>query len=142
MGSVRFTERYLQTDPVTDQEFWQCQAAIDQALNSLNSLPKRENFLAIAGTATTLASWFLKLDEFQPNAIESVKMTAGDLHRLVSELKWRSIQERKEEIKIEPQRADVLLAGAMILWRTMEVLNMDHLRVSTRGLRYGLLLEV
>jgi exopolyphosphatase/pppGpp-phosphohydrolase len=34
----------------------------------------------------------------------------------------------------------VILAGALILWRAMEMLNFSELRVSTRGLRYGVLI--
>lgn len=147
LGSVRFTERYLLSDPqipVTDDQFWSCQAAIDQQIKKL--LPWRESFgseemmlLAVAGTATTLASWFLNQDAFDPLSINKVILTRGDVHRMVEELKWRSPAERRKLVGIEPKRADVLLAGALILWRSMELLNLPECRVSTRGLRYGIL---
>jgi len=58
---------------------------------------------------------------------------------MVEELKWRTLEERLSLPAMEPKRADVILAGALILWRAMEVLRFPEVRVSTRGLRYGVL---
>lgn len=144
MGSVRFTERFLKSDPVTDSEFWDCQSAIDQGLEPLiawrSQLPSSTTLVAVAGTATTLASWYLELPQFDVSALNQLTVTRGDIHRLVEELKWRTIEERCELPGLEPKRADVLLAGALILWRTMEKLDFPSCRISTRGLRYGALI--
>jgi exopolyphosphatase/guanosine-5'-triphosphate,3'-diphosphate pyrophosphatase len=141
IGSVRFTERYLKSDPVTDAEFWACQSGIDAELAKLadwrKTAGKGRKLLAVAGTATTLAAWFLELPKFDARKIDEVTLTRGDVHRQVEELKWRSVAERQALTGIEQGRADVLLAGALILWRAMEVLGFDSIRVSTRGLRYG-----
>ena len=143
LGSVRFTERYLKSDPVTDEEFWKCQEQIDHELVTIQGWRethgKTSHLVANAGTATTLAAWHLGLNEFDSQSIDKTTLTRGDIHRMVEELKWRTIQERKQLIGIEPQRADVLLAGAMILWRAMELLRFSDCRISSRGLRYGVL---
>jgi exopolyphosphatase/guanosine-5'-triphosphate,3'-diphosphate pyrophosphatase len=145
IGSVRFTERYLKSDPVTDAEFWACQEAIDLKLSTLkgwrDTAGAGTELLAVAGTATTLAGWFLGLPDFDPEKIHELTITRGDIHRLVEELKWRTVAERSKLPGMEPKRADVLLAGALILWRAMELLNFPTLRVSTRGLRYGAILQ-
>lgn len=143
LGSVRMTERYLKSDPVTDEEFWICKKEIDQILEPLKDWKKNWvrslKGLAVAGTATTLAAWHLNLEKFDPDKIHQVRLTTGDLHRMVEELKWRSVDERKKLTGIEEKRADVLLAGAMILWRSMEVLKFSDLQVSCRGLRYAVI---
>jgi exopolyphosphatase/guanosine-5'-triphosphate,3'-diphosphate pyrophosphatase len=143
IGSVRFTERYLKSDPATDEEFWACQAAIDEALEPLKAwrekLPPGTELVAVAGTATTLAGWFLELEKFDAEALNKTTLTRGDIHRLVEELKWRTSAERAKLPGVEPMRADVLLAGGLILWRAMELLGFPSARVSTRGLRYGAL---
>lgn len=145
VGSVRFTERFLKSDPVTDEQFWACQAAIDDALQEFipwrEKMPRDLQLIAVAGTATTLAAWHLELPAFDAAKIDGQTLTRGDVHRQVEELKWRTVEERKRLTGIEAGRADVLLAGAMILWRAMEVLGFPELRVSTRGLRYGALIS-
>lgn len=140
IGAVRFTERFLKSDPVLDSEFWACQDAIDEALEKLKtwrSQLKSPQLVAVAGTATTLAQWQIQQAQFNADAINEVILTRGDVHRQVEELKWRTVAERSELTGIEPGRADVSLAGAMIFWRVMEVLDFTKARISTRGLRYG-----
>jgi exopolyphosphatase/guanosine-5'-triphosphate,3'-diphosphate pyrophosphatase len=143
MGSVRFTERFLKSDPVTDDEFWACQDEADRLFESLRSwrsgLAADARLVGVAGTVTTLAAWHLELGAFDARRIDEVTLTRGDVHRMVEELKWRTVEERRGLTGIESKRADVLLAGALILWRAMEVLGFADLRVSTRGLRYGVL---
>lgn len=143
MGSVRFTERYLKSDPVSDEEFWACEEAVDALLEDLRDwraeLKSAAHLIGVAGTIVTLAQWHLGLTAFDAAKIDGALLTRGDVHRMVEELKWRSVAERKLLTGVEPGRADVLLAGAIILWRAMERLEFPELRVSTRGLRYGVL---
>ena len=143
IGSVRFTERFLKSNPVTDNEFWACQEAIDRALEPAvlwrEKNPSIENFVAVAGTATTLAAWHLELRQFDARKLDACVLTRGDVHRMVEELKWRTNAERAALPGIEKGREDVLLAGALILWRSMELLSFPEARISTRGLRFGIL---
>lgn len=141
MGSVRFTDRFLKSDPVTDAEFWAAEAAIDQALKEASSwresIPQKTELVGVAGTVVSLAQWHLGLRQFDAAKLDGLEMSRGDIHRMVEELKWRTIVERRSIPEIESGRADVLLAGAMILWRSLEGLDFPQVRVSTRGLRYG-----
>ncbi len=146
LGSVRFTERYLGSDPVTEAEYLNCLGEIDNKLEELiewrSSIPEDSRMLVVAGTATTLASWHLGLKEFDAAAIDQVELTKDNLCRMVKDLKQMTVVERREQVGIEPKRADVLLAGAMIMWRSMEILNFPGCNISTRGLRYGVLMEL
>ncbi len=146
LGSVRFTERYLKSDPVIDEEFSICLNEIDSKLEELvdwrSSIPSDMQMLAVAGTATTLASWHLRLREFDAAEVEKVQLTSGHLLRMVKDLKRMTVAERRDQVGIEPKRADVLLAGAMIMWRTMEALDFQTCNISARGLRYGVLMNV
>ncbi len=144
LGSVRFTERYLESDPVTEAEYLGCLERIDYKLEGLKewrgSIPADSRMLAVAGTATTLASWHLGLKEFDAAAIDQVALTKDHLCRMVEDLKRMTVAERREQVGIEPKRADVLLAGAMIMWRSMGKLNFPSCNISTRGLRYGVIM--
>jgi exopolyphosphatase/guanosine-5'-triphosphate,3'-diphosphate pyrophosphatase len=143
IGSVRFTERYLKSDPVTDAEFWACQDAIDEMLAQTQDWRKKhpnvKNLIAVAGTATTLAAWHLELQAFNARKLDECCLTRGDVHRMVEELKWRTNAERALLPGMTPGREDVLLAGALILWRSMELLNFPEVQISTRGLRFGVM---
>ncbi|MBC7397762.1 MAG: Ppx/GppA family phosphatase [Bdellovibrionales bacterium] len=145
IGAVKLTELYLKSDPVTDEEYWQCEAAIDQALQKMkswrqtlhSSMSEEPVLISVAGTAVTLAMLQEGLEFYDQSKIDGVTLTQGDVHRLVEELKWRTVEERKRMPGMEAKRADVILAGSMIFWRVMEELSFKEARVSTRGLRYG-----
>jgi len=143
VGSVRFTERYLKSDPVTDEEFWACQDAIDDILEKAITWREKhsrvKNLIAVAGTATTLAAWHLELTKFDAKALDACRLTRGDVHRMVEELKWRSNSERAKLPGMSKGREDVLLAGALVLWRAMELLGFYEIQISTRGLRFGVM---
>lgn len=142
LGSVRFTERYLKSNPVTDQEFWSCQSAIDAEIvfmKQWRAQLKQPNLIGVAGTVTTLAAWHLGLTKFDSEKVSQCVLSRGDVHRMVEELKWRTTAERQTLAGVDAGRADVLLAGALILWRSMELLDFSEVRVSARGLRYGVL---
>ena len=145
LGSVRFTERYLKSDPVTDEEFNICLNEVDGKIDELvdwrSAIPSSMQMLAVAGTATTLTSWHLKLREFDAAEIEKVQLTNANLFQMVKDLKRMTVKERCDQTGIDPKRADVLLAGAMIMWRTMERLKFQTCNISSRGLRYGVLME-
>jgi len=146
LGSVRFTERYLNSDPVTDEEFNICLNEVDDKLEELvewrGAISSNMQMLAVAGTATTLASWHLRLREFDSAEVENVQLTSANLFQMVEDLKLMSVKERRDQIGIDPKRADVLLAGAMIMWRTMEKLKFQTCNISSRGLRYGVLMDL
>jgi exopolyphosphatase/guanosine-5'-triphosphate,3'-diphosphate pyrophosphatase len=146
VGSVRFTERHLKSDPVTPAELTHCQSLIEQALVSFDfaktyrrAHPEGFNLVAVAGTATTLAAWHLGLPHFDPVAVGSVILTRELLETMVLRLRALSAAERRKLPGMDPLRADVILGGALILLSTLRYLEVDACRVSTRGLRYGVM---
>lgn len=144
MGAVKITEKFLKSNPVTDAEFWAAEKAIDQLLleqirvsDYLAGLRGEPRFIAVAGTAVTLAMLQLGTATYQQKEIDGLELTCGDLHRWVEELKWRNVEERKRMIGMESKRADVILGGALIFWRVMETFQFKKVFISTRGLRFG-----
>jgi exopolyphosphatase/guanosine-5'-triphosphate,3'-diphosphate pyrophosphatase len=51
----------------------------------------------------------------------------------------KTIDERKKIPGLPPPRADVILAGAAILYRAMDELKCSSVLISCHGVRYGLL---
>ena len=146
IGAVKITERFFNSDPVTDSEFWKAEDAIHQELAPLKKwrleLDRMEGgpvFVAVAGTAVTLAMVQAGTPLYDRGMIDGYELSRGDVHRLVEEFKWRKIEERRLLPGMEPKRADVILAGALIFWRVMEELRFPKVIISTRGLRFGVL---
>ncbi|MDZ7306496.1 MAG: Ppx/GppA family phosphatase [candidate division KSB1 bacterium] len=143
IGSVRLTERFLHSDPVTAAEVAAVRQQARQAMRAVwprNEFDKIRSLVGTAGTLTTLAAMAQQLAEYDPARIAGFVLSKKTLHSMVAQLSGLTITQRKKLPGLAPARADVILAGALILETFMEVYDFDEILVSDRGLRYGVLL--
>ena len=135
IGSVRMTEQFLKSDPPGENEIKEMSNFIK---NSLSIFPKSLTtrlLIGVAGTVTTLAQIFLKLSLYDRLQIENYKIQISSLEEIISLLKERNLEERKKIAGLLPERADVIVAGAIILEEIMKYLGFNEIIVSTLGLR-------
>lgn len=143
LGSVRLTERFLKSDPVSDGEFESMRGFVDAKLAEALSDWRRftGSLVGIAGTVTTLAAVSLRLTRYVHSQVHGRVLASSEVDRILSLLRGLSVAERKKIPGIQEGRADVILAGAVILQRIMARLGVSSLFVSDRGIRYGVLFE-
>jgi exopolyphosphatase / guanosine-5'-triphosphate,3'-diphosphate pyrophosphatase len=144
-GSVRLTERFLRSDPVSDEEFADMISAIDRALATLRDhwrdLDVASTWVGTAGTFTTLAAVEKKLSQYSHSLVHGSNLTHDEIQRQVRLYRSKTLAERKTIPGLEPKRADVILAGACLIDRMMILFGARQLIVSDQGVRYGLLYE-
>jgi exopolyphosphatase/guanosine-5'-triphosphate,3'-diphosphate pyrophosphatase len=98
--------------------------------------------VASGGTATTYATMRLGLREWRRDAVHGYVGTTPDLLAAMAELFAVSSAERLRFAGVTPGRAEVLPGGMLILGEVLRLLGADTFRVTTRGLRYGLILRL
>ncbi len=141
LGSVRFTEQFLHSDPVKAEEWREMEERIEDLLTKI-PLPKIPfTMVAVGGTATTLASVELGLKEFIPEKIHNFELKRNALERQLFLYRSKTIHERRKIPGLSPARADVILAGCAILHKTMEYIGSESVIISCHGVRYGLLFK-
>lgn len=139
LGIVRLTERLLLSDPVKDEEY---RAMVEEIQKQLSGCPVPKYppaMVSIGGTGTALASVEQGLDQFMVEKIHRFVLTRKALKDQLSLYRSKTIAERKKIKGLPPSRADVILAGVTILYLIMEEAGCSSFRVSTHGVRYGLL---
>jgi len=139
MGSVRFTEQFLLSDPVREEEWHRMK---QQAIGLFSDIPRSGALplmVAVGGTATTLASVALGLKEFSAEKIHHFILTEETLRAQLSLYRSKSVAERRKIPGLFPNRADVILAGGAILYFAMEKAGCASSLVSCHGIRHGLL---
>ena len=145
LGSVRLTERFLFSDPVKADEVARMNAAIDEELACLPEQGITADgafaLVGIAGTFTTLVAMEKKLARYSHGDVHGGTLTLDGLRRQLEILERKSIAERRALAGLEPERADVIFAGACLLERVMHRYQADRVIVSDQGVRYGLLHE-
>jgi exopolyphosphatase/guanosine-5'-triphosphate,3'-diphosphate pyrophosphatase len=141
LGSVRFTEQFLRSDPIQKREWEEMEKEIRKLLPEI---PRPDDFfsiVAVGGTATTLASVEQGLDAFNFEKIHHFVLEKEGLKKQLLLYRSKTIDERRKIPGLLPSRADVILAGGAILYMAMEELNCPSVLVSCHGIRYGLLYE-
>jgi exopolyphosphatase/guanosine-5'-triphosphate,3'-diphosphate pyrophosphatase len=144
LGSVRLTERYLRGDPPGEGELSVCAAAIRSLLGERVPDEARgavDAAIAVAGTTTSLAALDLGLVEYEAERVDGHKLTHDAVHAQLTRLAAIPLEERRQVPGLEPERAPVIVAGAMILRETMRYFALDEVEVSERDLLDGAALE-
>jgi exopolyphosphatase/guanosine-5'-triphosphate,3'-diphosphate pyrophosphatase len=137
LGAVSLTEQFVLHDPPSSSEVQKLQAKIDKALHQIPS-PIAGELVGIGGTAVTLGTMHLGQDAFEREKVHGLQLTINELRGQVTELLEKDLAARKEIKGLPPDRADIILAGTMIILATMEQLKKEVIYISAHGLRYGL----
>jgi exopolyphosphatase/guanosine-5'-triphosphate,3'-diphosphate pyrophosphatase len=139
LGSVRFTEDFLLSDPAREEEWVKMEKEILKWLVRIPHPREPFSMVAVGGTATTLASVEQELNEFIPEKIHHFVLEKEALRKQIDLYRSRSVEERRKIPGLPSARADVILAGSAILYMAMEELICPSVLISCHGIRYGLL---
>ena len=138
IGSVSATENFFQNNPPKENELKKLKDHLNEIFEKIKTLPAPEITIAIAGTPTTLVCMSKGLKEYNNFIVESSNLTRTELLNLVVKIsKLSSIQIKETYGNVMRGREDIILAGAFILLNIMELLDLKEIMVSSRGIRYG-----
>jgi exopolyphosphatase / guanosine-5'-triphosphate,3'-diphosphate pyrophosphatase len=133
MGCVRLTERFLASDPPTQGELEACSAFARSLLPELEA----RGAIGVAGTATTIAALDLGLAEYDPERIHGHVIRREGVERQLARLAALTTAERLTIAALEPGRAPVIVAGAVILLEVMRAYGLDGIETSERDILDG-----
>ena len=140
MGSVRFSERYLKSDPPKKEELETLRTEVNSLLKTKSFNLKKYRLVGVAGTVTSIAAIELGLDEYNASRINGYLLKKKSVEEFIDE--FSKITSDEIEQKYSPfltGRGDVITGGLIILHEFMNHFNFDELIVSTGGIRHGIL---
>jgi exopolyphosphatase/guanosine-5'-triphosphate,3'-diphosphate pyrophosphatase len=139
VGAVRLTERFVRSDPMSAEDRARIEAHLRDTFKSLPSPPPGAVLVGVAGTVTTLYAVEYGIDPYDAEEVHGGTMSVSELAALADRLCEMPLELRRTLPGMQPKRADVISAGALILLESVKALGLDACRVSDRGLRWGLL---
>jgi exopolyphosphatase/guanosine-5'-triphosphate,3'-diphosphate pyrophosphatase len=145
VGAVRLTERHVHEDPVSPATLATLGAAARQALAPLAAVGGGGaigRLVGVAGTVTTLAAVEQALVHYDGEQVHGSSLSLATLRALVTRLAALPLDARARLPGMEPKRADVIVAGAVVVAEAMDLTGFDRLVVSDRGVRWGLVHEL
>ena len=142
LGSVRMTERFLRSDPPTEDELDALGAAARSALSAAvpETLTARRG-IGVAGTITSLAALDLGLVEYDRDRVHGHRLGDAAVRAQLERLAALPLAERRLVPGLEPERAPVIVAGAVILREVMRHFRLAAIEASERDILYGIALE-
>lgn len=143
IGCVRMTEKLITGQPLSETEKKAVENSVDMALDRV--LPEIQKYpateiLAVAGTPSAIAA--AEIGKFDAEKVHGFILDQEKLKKWCDLLANSSVQEKIDKYKIEAGRADVLFVGATILHRFLLKLDKVAMKVSIKGVRYGVALEI
>jgi exopolyphosphatase/guanosine-5'-triphosphate,3'-diphosphate pyrophosphatase len=141
VGSVRFAERFGLAGEVTPEVIAEALAAVAADLSRLSDRPKPDQLVGMGGAVTNIAAVKHGLAKYDPAVIQGSVLDRAEIDRQIELYRTRNAEARRSIVGLQPKRAEVILAGALIVRTIMALLGQDHFTISDRGLRHGLLAE-
>jgi exopolyphosphatase/guanosine-5'-triphosphate,3'-diphosphate pyrophosphatase len=150
LGSVRLMERHAVSDPPTTGEQETVHNTIGENLSETALPGLREQLTALGqaspltmigsgGMAGILAKMELADDEYDREQMESVELPLGRVTAWRERLWSLPLAKRREITGLPKSRADVALFGSLIYEQALRQLGFATLRITTRGIRFGVL---
>jgi exopolyphosphatase/guanosine-5'-triphosphate,3'-diphosphate pyrophosphatase len=144
LGCVRLTERLVRSDPPSDAELESVRDHVLEVFaDKLGSfqLGEVERAIGVGGTVTAFGALDLGLVKYDPSRIENHCLTRDRIASIAKQLCTIPLSQRRDLAGVSRGRADIIPAGAIILSELMNRFAVNGVYVSTRGLRYGLVLS-
>jgi len=141
VGAVRVTERCFPALPPTAAQREAAVVIIERALEGFFPYPAGTALVGVAGTVTTLGALDRGIERFDSEELNGHFLAVERAAQWSERLLGMGVDQIRRLPQIHEQRADIIGAGALILCLALARLGVAGLRVSTRGIRYGLLMR-
>ena len=140
LGALRMTESYIHNDPIKKEELLALKERIKEMVRGLSPQFYRDNsVIGIGGTITTLSAIKQNMKEYDSKKIHHSKLSIEDVRDVLKRLKALNLEQRKKVWGLQASRADIIIAGIVILEGIMEILEIRELMVSERDNLEGML---
>lgn len=142
LGATRLTQRFFEHDPPTVAELTRLRRAVRTCLQQ--SLPRSlqaEAMVVLGGTARVLSRMGrgAQKSNASPQKKKPTTLGRGELERMRALLEQLPLRDRKKFTGLEPQRADIIVAGAIVLEELMDHVGCLEFTATTASVREGVL---
>ncbi len=142
LGAVRLSEGFVHSDPISQDDLHRLKEEICREFQGMDlAISKREMLVGVGGTITTLAAMDMAMADYDPVRVHGYGLRISPVSALFGRLKASTLPQRRKMKGLSPRRAEIILAGTAICLHLMEITSQREILVSSRGLRWGLVLR-
>jgi exopolyphosphatase / guanosine-5'-triphosphate,3'-diphosphate pyrophosphatase len=145
LGSIRLTNKFFPggvSDPVTDAGYEEIRGYVRNGIKAVVRQAKNHHADLVVGSSGTIINLCdMAARLFHPGDPKRTLLSASDLKKMVPVICSSTLPERRKIPGINPERADIIIAGTAIIDTLMEDLNIREIEVTQRGLQNGLMAD-
>ncbi|MBC8122333.1 MAG: Ppx/GppA family phosphatase [Gemmatimonadaceae bacterium] len=145
VGAVRLSQQFVQSDPISTHDFTrlrtQVRSLLEPVVGELLSIGSFDGLIGTSGTITCLAELDARAAGHTPTSLHGYRLTLTSVRQILQQLRGLNLEERRRLPGVSERRADIIVAGALILQETMELLGAEALTVCEAALREGLIVD-
>lgn len=142
LGAARMTAKIVKSDPISGDELRALLAHYDQELAPIVQSIKGFRIAGVVGSSGTIETLAAMCgDEEGSNGDTKVFISASSLSKLVSDLLESRSKDRARMKGLDDDRKDQILAGALLVNRLFQLLDIKRMQVCNSALREGLLMD-
>jgi len=146
IGAVRLTQRFFDGHKTSPKAIRECRRYVRGMLNPIRRSAKLERYEVAVGSSGTIMNLAgiirRRRDEDDDNPLNNFTFSRDELFETVEEI--LELERPEDRVKIEgldPARADIIVAGAIILEQVFKELGIREMTVSEFALREGIILD-
>ncbi|MCC7034153.1 MAG: Ppx/GppA family phosphatase [Acidobacteria bacterium] len=145
LGVIRLTERFVNSDPISRRDVRKMVKAISEQVDRYLGLVVKEGFDRVIGTSGTILSLGAVATALDggpvPEEVRNLRVGAKSLRRLRRSVTDLTLDERLALPGLDPRRADLVVAGAVLLDTMLGTLGASEITLCDLALREGLVLD-
>jgi exopolyphosphatase/guanosine-5'-triphosphate,3'-diphosphate pyrophosphatase len=143
VGTVRMSERFLPPNgPAKRKQLEELREYVARELEQASWLPRTgRRLVGLGGTVRSLATAAQRAAGLPSNGVQGMLVERAALDELVERLAALPAAERSTIPGVKPARADLILAGAIVVQGVLQAGGFDGLEATEAGLREGVFFE-
>ena len=139
IGAVKLTEFCFLNNPVTPEELNLASNLINSFVSKIQLSKTIKKLFGVGGTVTALAALDIDKNDNLYQQIEGKMLSLDRIKSQITILSTKTMAEKQTMVNMPEGRADIILAGAMILEQVIRKVDLVDINVSTKGVRHGYL---
>jgi len=143
LGAVVLTEKFIAADPVRKGDYLKLRRHIRKALKAecIDGMPPVQYLIGSGGTMTSIAAMVMAMRKEEYGSIHGYEVLRSEVVHLLAMLLRKDLKGRRAIPGLNPDRADIIVAGVTVVDELMEFFGANLLKINERGLREGLILK-
>jgi exopolyphosphatase/guanosine-5'-triphosphate,3'-diphosphate pyrophosphatase len=143
LGAVVMTDRFLTSDPIADDELRKLQRHIRESLKRTFA-GKRisvDSLIGSGGTLTAVGCMAMQMRKDNYVSIHGSEVFRAEVVHLLAMLDHKDLKGRRTIAGLNQDRADIIVAGVVVIDELMRFFEANRVLVNERGIREGLLIR-